>query len=464
MASTPLATMDQFDNAQLLMDVVDTVRHARFDDERLMAQIDSDEDLIAHVRNIYQSQGIAVDEATVRQGLELMKSQRFEFKAPRPSVALKLANLYVTRSAWGPRFLVRTAAAFTLSAVAIGSYVGISAYRFNSWMDGAAESLKAETFVRSKHGEFLASANALPATPRPVADGARQAKQSLNEAERSLVTVPALPATKDEQEALYERDTTAARQLLDQREAVLRVASKHVGNAKQALGDVAALQVAYKGVAAFDQPTPSYLTSLRDSLKLQFENAANTGNASGMDAAVRTFENALSLDSKRLVLLSQVNGLTGSQVGVLAGILTETQGLLTAGNLAAAQTHLDDVTTKLAILPLTYTLRIVSEAGERSGVWRYYDNNKNARSYYIVVDAIDASGAPVKLPITSAEDKEIREVSRFAIRVPEHVYQGVGKDKQEDGIVDNDQFGHKAAGELDTKYEFETLGGMITTW
>ena len=42
MASTPLATMDQFDNAQLLMDVVDTVRHARFDDERLMAQIDSD--------------------------------------------------------------------------------------------------------------------------------------------------------------------------------------------------------------------------------------------------------------------------------------------------------------------------------------------------------------------------------------------------------------------------------------
>lgn len=464
MSVTPLATIDQFDNSQLLMDVVDTVRHARMDDERLMAQLESDEALIAHVRNVYQSQGIAVDEATVRQGLELLKSKRFEFQPPRPSLSLKLANLYVTRSTWGPRFLFRTAASLTLAAVATASYFGVSAYRLHAWMESAVESAKAETFVRTKHDEFLAQANALPANPRPVAEGAQKAKQELNEAERSLVTVPALPATKDERVDLYKRDASAARQLVDQRETVLRSASQLVGNAKESLQRVAALRVAYKGIESFDKPTPAYLISLRDRLKLQFENAANGGNSQGMDQAVQTFEQALSLDGQRLALANQLNGLSGSQVGVLLGLLNETQDLLTAGNLTAAQTHIQDVTNKMVILPLNYTLRIVSEERERSGVWRYYDKNKNARSYYILVDAIDASGAPVKLPITSAEDKQVREVSRFGVRVPEHVYEAVGKDKLADGIVDNDLFGTKPAGELDTKYEFETLGGMITNW
>lgn len=469
MASPALPTAEQFDNIQVLMDVVDTLRHARMDDERALAQFEDDDALLAQAREVYRSAGMPVDDATLREGLELLKSKRFEFQAPQPSLSLKLANLYVTRSNWGPKFLVRAGTTCALALAVTASYFGIAAYRFNDWVDSVAESQKAETFVRTHQAQYLASANALltntaTPNPRPVLDGARKAKQSLNEADRSMVTLQPLPVNKDERKALYDRDAPAARTLVDTRDKVLLVASKHVGSAKQALAGVASLQVAYKGVSAFDQATPEYLQSLRDSLKLQFESAANLGNSAGMDAAVRSFENALSLDSKRLTLQGQLGGLTGAQVSVLAGTLNETQALLTAGNLAAAQSHLDDVSTKLAILPLTYTLRIVSEEGERSGVWRYYDQNKNARSYYIVVDAIDASGAPVKLPITSAEDKKIREVSRFAVRVPEKVYEAVGRDKQEDGIVDNDRFGYKAAGELDTTYEFETLGGMITNW
>lgn len=462
-ASSPVTT-ESFDNVQMLMDVVDTVRHARQDDERLMTALDSDEELVAKVRGIYDSQGLPVDEATIRQGLDLMKSRRFEFQPPKPSLALKAAQLYITRAAWGPKFLWSAATVGALATSSVALVLGVSAYRFNAWKDDAAASLQAEAALAGRTLQLSKTVRGLPATPRPVADGAGNARQALNEAERVLVGLPVLPKLAEDREAFYEQDAGAARKLVATREGLLGQAKGRLDEVQKTLTGVAALQVAYRGVAAFDQATPSYLESLRDSLKQQFESAAAVGNAAGMDAAVRQFETALSLDSKRVALAAQVNGLSGASVGVLAGTLAETQSLLVAGNLAAAKGHLDDVAAKLAILPLSYTLRIVSEEGERSGVWRYYDNNRSARSYYIVVDAVDASGAKVTLPITSAEDKQVREVSRFAVRVPEHVYEAVGKDKQADGIVDNDQFGRKAAGELDATYAFETLGGTITQW
>ena len=156
--------------------------------------------------------------------------------------------------------------------------------------------------------------------------------------------------------------------------------------------------------------------------------------------------------------------ITGPDAQALSEALEEAKAALVVGNLSVATTLMDNTASKLEILPLSYTLRIVSEPGEKTGVWRYFDGDRSKRSFYIVVDAVDAAGTPVTLPIESVEDNKIKRTSRFAVRVPENVYNAVGADKTDNGIIDKPVFGHKAPGQMDPSYDFETLGGMITAW
>ena len=57
-----------------------------------------------------------------------------------------------------------------------------------------------------------------------------------------------------------------------------------------------------------------------------------------------------------------------------------------------------------ARLNQTYHLRIVARPGEDTGVFRIPDVNSAARNYYIVVEAVDAGGNALSVPITSEED------------------------------------------------------------
>jgi hypothetical protein len=48
--------------------------------------------------------------------------------------------------------------------------------------------------------------------------------------------------------------------------------------------------------------------------------------------------------------------------------------------------------------------------------------------------------------------------------VTEQVYNAVGQDKRDDGIVQNNQFGVKKRGSLVVDYKMPFEGGMITKW
>ena len=55
-----------------------------------------------------------------------------------------------------------------------------------------------------------------------------------------------------------------------------------------------------------------------------------------------------------------------------------------------------------------YTIQIVSRPGTPSGVWRTPANSRTARNYYLIVEAVTASGQKLQLPITSEEDGKVR--------------------------------------------------------
>jgi len=122
---------------------------------------------------------------------------------------------------------------------------------------------------------------------------------------------------------------------------------------------------------------------------------------------------------------------------------------------------LDDLRTRLG---QEYRLRIVNRPGEHTGVWRIPDVNVGARNYYIVVEALDARGSAVAVPILNEETGKTERVKQWGLRVDESTFNAVASDKKDDGIIQKDRFGHKRRGVLVPDYEMPTTGGAITHW
>ena len=134
------------------------------------------------------------------------------------------------------------------------------------------------------------------------------------------------------------------------------------------------------------------------------------------------------------------------------------------GDLAAAEVAHEALQSVHAAVHLAYTIQIVSRPGMPSGVWRYPEANRNARNYYLIVEAISPAGQRLQLPITSEENGSVKKVSEWGLRVDEEVFEQVKRDKAADGIVDHNIVGKKQRGFLTPNYSIETTGAAITQW
>jgi len=123
-----------------------------------------------------------------------------------------------------------------------------------------------------------------------------------------------------------------------------------------------------------------------------------------------------------------------------------------------------DLTKLRETLSTEYTLRIVSEPGQLTGLWRRAPGWWTQRSYYLIVDAVTPDGLGIRLPIRDEVTGETQSVSRFGVRVPQETYEAVAQDKRDDGIVQRNEFGVKARGKLEIDYRMPFEGGTITTW
>jgi len=151
--------------------------------------------------------------------------------------------------------------------------------------------------------------------------------------------------------------------------------------------------------------------------------------------------------------------------------------------LAQAQRLLDDGQTQLAHHDLgmagatvgalhaldarlleQYQLKIVQRRGERSGVWRVPDDNRRARNYYVIVEALGPDGKALKMPVKSEEDGRTKRVTEWGLRVDEATFNKVAADKRDDGIIEQDVVGEKRRGVLEPEYTVATTGAAITEW
>lgn len=139
----------------------------------------------------------------------------------------------------------------------------------------------------------------------------------------------------------------------------------------------------------------------------------------------------------------------------------------------AAATRADRAAAEQAIAGLralrdrlgqAYTLQIVDRNDVRPAFWTFPQNNTEATNYYLVVEAVDADGRALELPITSEQTGLTETVSRWGLRVPQAVYDVVMADKQDDGIIEHSFVGIKQDGFLDVDYAVPVIGGTVTQW
>jgi len=134
------------------------------------------------------------------------------------------------------------------------------------------------------------------------------------------------------------------------------------------------------------------------------------------------------------------------------------------GDRAGAMKAVDNLTALRDQLRQEYSLRVVNRADVKSGFWTFPEINTEATNYYLVVEALDADGKVLSLPILNEENGQTETVSMWGLRVPEAVYNSVSADKLDDGIIQRNVVGRKAFGFLDVDYAVPVLGGAVTRW
>jgi hypothetical protein len=145
-------------------------------------------------------------------------------------------------------------------------------------------------------------------------------------------------------------------------------------------------------------------------------------------------------------------------------LVAEGEAAARAGNVEDARARLATLRDLQARLAAGYTVRIVNRPGEQSGVWRVPAANPRARNFYLIVEAVDGTGRPVEIPITSEEDGRTARASKWGLRVNADEFERVRKDKLADGVIDQPVIGEKRPGELVPRYTVATTGGAILSW
>lgn len=145
-------------------------------------------------------------------------------------------------------------------------------------------------------------------------------------------------------------------------------------------------------------------------------------------------------------------------------LLSQARNALAREEVEDAEQSLADLEILREALDQEYKIQVVSRPDEYSGVWRVPDSNPDARNYYVIVEAVSANDEILTVPVVNEEDGVTRKVDKWGLRVSEAVFEAMARDKQDDGILQNRDFGVKRRGYLAPEYRMPTTGDAITSW
>ena len=121
-----------------------------------------------------------------------------------------------------------------------------------------------------------------------------------------------------------------------------------------------------------------------------------------------------------------------------------------SGNVDGLKTVQEKIADIEKIINEEYTITVVSGPNQKSGIDTYQENGDQS-GYYLIVQARDANGNPLKQRIKNIETDSYHTVETWAEKVPKSVYDRLAQDKTEDGILNETVFATKKRGEMEVE-------------
>jgi hypothetical protein len=457
-------------------------------------------DVTARLKEVYARQGVTVSDQTIAQGVEQFFSQRLVFREPTPTLGTRLAPLWTHRVRI---LLVGGVLSFVALLAGTAIYLGVVVpAREAQARELAAARQQIELAEGKLHATEKAGGSVFPRTQQEIAKVAQTAPE------------PEIPKAA----AVAETQLTAERATFDEK-------LKRAANALTAFtpaatlkperipGALATARQTLDAVAAAEQDLDqaaglaSHLGKLRAervSLETAWKRLDHPGLPAGLKtSAEQTYANGLALvtafgpvgDVHRATTRLHALADTEAELRSLPADIktaaaearalsrdpradeqittTERAGIAAAdaGDATAAEKALASLREITARLGEVYTLRIVNRPREYTRFWRYPNGKTSVKNYYVAVEAIAPDGRLVSVPIRSEENGSVASVTKWAERVDQATYDAIGRDKQDDGIIQKGVFGQKEKGHLVPTYEFgskarggDVEAGRINRW
>ncbi|WP_369987882.1 DUF6384 family protein [Pseudomonas xanthosomatis] len=398
------------------MALVDQLRHREMEIQEHLDLPKRRAEVAERIRTYYQNNRIPFDDSQIAEGVQQYFSRRLMFEAP-PMGRLQnlLAGLIMARG----KLLRWVAGALLLYVLGLGAIALADRYQ-NVTVEQAAHRLMLDsralqndiTTQRQRLGQVQAR---LQRKPEPVvAAMAVKIEQMLPAALPAPLELPD-PITRDNRAPLKAR--------IDQAQFELAAARTSLNTATKRLNSV---------------------DRVFTSLDRQRELLARL--------------KAMSLSANERKPLLAWSEQAGSDIAAL--------------RLKSANATLDVLRDYLDFAAQPLTIELVDRPGVKSGVERCYEasgcaeNSTRGKSWYLVVEPLDANGNATMMPVTSVEDGQTRWANRFGVRVSRDEYLKVRQDKLDDGHISQRLIGEKPANSLLTYYNQRTSStpDMILEW
>lgn len=497
---------------------MEAVEYARDQEEFLLTELDSasrEKNLADKIRQVYKDQGIEMSEDAIQKGVKEFLGRRFRHLPPKDNFLSKFAETYIDRGVICKKILEQTkkfaiiTGCIMLPATAIS--IGINTVKQRNLMNVYEETTAGITKKKQEVKELVSSfeyvaASSFPEGNSPEVKQGILIKSQAFESQKFMVgrsiekllkqmeeiPQPLIPS-KDTQPGEYtqedrEKTNLHARQVLQETDSVqeiknkiqeletlLREAEKLPGIHTRGDTSIAAM----KNNFSENEKAVRRANTLKEQLNSELSKGSVRQASQTVVAMQRLLEETRVL--QELPKLIEEALLTATNLSndksadkSLEKLKQDGIAFTAAGNTGAAQSTLKQIEEISVKLAQEYEIILYQHSGEKTGVWRYPNDNPGQKNHYLIVEAKDSSGKTMVLDITNEETGKTSRTSKWAELVSEAEFEAVKTEKQRYGVIKagNNVIARKVRGKLNPNYlkgpKTEQIsdmeGSRITSW
>lgn len=466
------------------MAVVDQLRHQQMQVQEHLNLPQRRAEVAERIRTYYQAQGIAYDDALIEQGVRAFFARRLAFEAPEQTALQRLT----TRLLLNRRKLMRILQLIVVALLAV---------QCTRVVNDTAKTSKVQDNVRTAEyrssdlsADLAQHQSRLDALQQAVAQQPEPAAtRLLGPLAERLTQVQTLLTHRPWPQLIDSDNRDSVQQDLDTYERNTQSARAQLRQADKGLNDVQAIIDARSRLQAVLHNPAFTAGAKRFGVMAQQARVADQaiGNADTqgievVDREVGELESQLDRIQQVQPLIRRLDEieqqlpalrLPPNDLRVVRAQAAQVDKAIDALQARQASDHLSTLDSLLVFARQALELRVVDRYGVKSGVERCYDqalcnqggDSPQGKSWYLVVEAVDAAGNPISVPVTSSETGESRWASYFGVRVSQAEYLKVKEDKLSDGHIDDLAMGSKPANMLSLKFNQRVAKpDMILDW